>query len=126
MIEKDNTVHSIFSWKKKIIEFVFPGSALSCPKIVHDLSEAPLTSPPPFEETNSQSKPSFFPKCELYSHSVFISSLDSKRLEKIAWSSLQKSGLCPGELVSEEDVTCLPCLLSSPYPLREQNRADSA
>lgn len=91
--------------------------------IAQKLSPSPL----PLEETNSQSKPTFIPKCELYSYSVFfISSLDAKCLEKIAWSSLQKSGPCPGELVSEEDVTCLLCLLCSPYPLREQNQADSA
>lgn len=120
MIEKDNTVHTIFSWKekKKIIEFVFPGSALSCPKVVHDLSETPPISHHYLrKQIVSQNQPSS-PNVN-FIHSVFISSLDSKRLEKIAWSSLQKSGLCPGELVSEEDVTCLPCLLSSPYPLGE-------
>lgn len=55
-----------------------------------------------------------------------ISSLGSKCLKKAARICLRKSGLRPGEFVPEEDVTCLPFLLSSADPRREQSCMDSA
>lgn len=67
MAEKDDIVHIIFN-----TGFVFPSSALSRSEVGCDLSKTPPPPPPPLEETNSQSEPTFLPKCELYSHSVFF------------------------------------------------------
>lgn len=68
MAEKDDIVHIIFS-----TGFVFPGSALSCSEVGCDLSKTPpCRPPPPLEETNSRSEPTFLPECELYSHSGFF------------------------------------------------------
>lgn len=69
MIEKDNTVHTIFSWKEKKKNHWVCFSRF-CLKLSQSSSWSLRNSPhfpPPFEETNSQSKPTFLPKCELYS-----------------------------------------------------------